>query len=342
MEDNRDNNENEQQLKNSSDNTAQKPIQIGDRKKHRSTNFNGIESNPDSEQQQPPDIEEIIEHPFLFTDDMGEPHLYHEVDGYSQVWPIRSNDFKLLITKRLYELSNETPKPSEVKKLQNLFEALAVFSGQEQILYPRIARYRDAIYYNLADNNNRVIEISSEGFEIISKPPLFFQRFKNTVAQVEPKQGVKGLKRLLDFINIIDDSKKTLFLVYMVTCLIPDIPHVISVFHGDMGAAKSTAMKIIRKLIDPAIADVLMIPENKENFQLILHTNYMPCFDNLEKLEIWQSDNLCSAATGAAVIRRKRYTDKDTIIQKIHRCICLNGINMVAERPDLLDRSIIF
>lgn len=47
------------------------------------------------------------------------------------------------------------------------------------------------------------------------------------------------------------------------------------------------------------------------------------------------------AATGGAFSKRTLYTDDDETILSFKRCVILNGINIVATRPDLLDRSII-
>ena len=49
--------------------------------------------------------------------------------------------------------------------------------------------------------------------------------------------------RLLDFVNLKDDADKALFLIYAVSCLLPDIPHPLVIFHGEKGAAKSTSMR---------------------------------------------------------------------------------------------------
>jgi hypothetical protein len=53
------------------------------------------------------------------------------------------------------------------------------------------------------------------------------------------------------------------------------------------------------------------------------------------------SDTLCRAATGGGFTKRELYTDDQDIIYNFKRCVGLNGINIAAQRGDLLDRSLL-
>jgi uncharacterized protein YifE (UPF0438 family) len=87
--------------------------------------------------------------------------------------------------------------------------------------------------------------------------------------------------------------------------------------------------------------DLLTMPTSKQDLALILANTYMPCFDNLDTLSAEKSDMLCMAATGGAFSKRTLYTDAEETILRFKHCVALNGINVVATRPDLLDRSIV-
>ena len=65
-------------------------------------------------------------------------------------------------------------------------------------------------------------------------------------------------------------------------------------------------------------------------------------FDNVSELEDWRSDMLCRAVTGSGMQTRRLYSDDDAIVRSYQRCIAINGINVVATKPDLLDRSLLF
>jgi hypothetical protein len=48
---------------------------------------------------------------------------------------------------------------------------------------------------------------------------------------------------------------------------------------------------------------------------------------------------LCRAVTGGGIAVRKLYSDDEDTILQFKRCVLLNGINVAAQRGDLLDRS---
>jgi len=53
------------------------------------------------------------------------------------------------------------------------------------------------------------------------------------------------------------------------------------------------------------------------------------------------SDTLCRAATGGGFTKRELYTNDSDVIYSFKRCVGLNGINIAAQRGDLLDRSLL-
>lgn len=155
---------------------------------------------------------------------------------------------------------------------------------------------------------------------------------------VGPKELVTLVRKHFRFKK---ESDTLLFSVYLVTCFLPQIAHVILVLSGEKGAAKSTTMRMVKKIVDPAKQDLLSMPTSKADLAIYLNNSYMPCFDNLDTLSAEKSNMLCMAATGGAFTKRTLYSDSDETILQFKRCVGLNGINVVATRPDLLDRSIL-
>jgi hypothetical protein len=64
--------------------------------------------------------------------------------------------------------------------------------------------------------------------------------------------------------------------------------------------------------------------------------------DNVSHLSIWLSDALCRLATGGGFGTRELYTNDEEQLFDAMRPIILTGIEAVATRPDLLDRSMLF
>ncbi len=67
----------------------------------------------------------------------------------------------------------------------------------------------------------------------------------------------------------------------------------------------------------------------------------MVAFDNLSSIPPWLSDGLCRLATGGGFSTRELYTDTEEVIIDVMRPVILNGIDHLAERPDLADRAVI-
>jgi hypothetical protein len=75
---------------------------------------------------------------------------------------------------------------------------------------------------------------------------------------------------------------------------------------------------------------------------MIAGTNgWMIVLDNLSHIQPWFSDALCRLATGGGFSTRELYSDAEEMIFEVQRPVILNGIEEVATRGDLLDRSII-
>lgn len=278
-------------------------------------------------------------HAFLFHNELKEGFANFLVDDHRETCQVGSRFFCYWLLHRFYEETDKSPNNQALRQALNLLEAKAIFDGPEVKLNLRVAKDKDAIWYDLVNAAWQAVKITPEGWEVVSDPPILFRRFKNTAAQVTPRRSGK-LDLLRKYINLQEETWILLF-AQIIHAFVPGVPHPVVIFHGDKGAAKSTAQRVIRKLIDPAYRDTMTMPANKNELALMLMTNYAPIFDNLDGLVPWQSDMLCQAATGGGISKRELYTDLDEVIISFLRCPMVNGINQVATRDDLLDRSIL-
>lgn len=286
-------------------------------------------------------IQIALSEALLFHDELKDGYAVLPINGHREVWPLRSKFFKQYLVRRFFENEGKAPNNEAIRQALNVIEAKAMFDGPQINLNLRVAEHGGAFWYDLADKAWRAVKITPEGWEVVDVPPILFRRYKNTAPQVLPQHD-GTLEMLKKYINLHDEEDWTLLIAAIIQMFIPDIPHVIPVFYGDKGAAKTTAQRVIRKLVDPAIRDTIALPNDKNELALLLTTNYAPCFDNLDGLSAWQSDMLCQAATGGGISKRELYTDMEEVILSFRRCPMLNGINLVASRDDLLDRSLLF
>ncbi|SDQ06788.1 hypothetical protein [Virgibacillus salinus] len=276
----------------------------------------------------------------FFQNELEEAYATIAINSHNELWKVRSKTFKMWLTKRYFEETGQAPTSDGMNQALGVMEMKAMFEGEKRRLQLRVAEDNGKYYYDLADKNWKTVEITPSGCRIIEDPPTLFTRNKNMKEQVEPNFG-GDIRLLLNHVRLKSEDDQILYLVYIVSCLIPNIPHAVIVYSGEKGASKSTSMRMTRQIVDPAVRDLLTMPNSIQDLAISLANNYMPCFDNLESLSAAKSDLLCIASTGGGFSKRTLYTDDDETLLELRRCPALNGINVVITRSDLMDRSIL-
>ncbi|MFH1314034.1 MAG: hypothetical protein ABIJ00_12525 [Candidatus Eisenbacteria bacterium] len=277
----------------------------------------------------------------LFHDEKREAYVRIPIDGRYEIWSCRSEQFKDWLA-RLAWTKDTNPVGSEaLNSALGVLRAKARFDGKAYRLDNRVARADGAIWYDLGDSEWRAVKIIPGTWDVIEPPPILFRRFSHQRPQVEPLRYSGDLKGLLHYINIRDETQGMFLLVWLVSCLVPDIPHPVLVLHGPQGSAKTTALRMARRLIDPSTTEVLtMTRDGSELVQQFSH-HWAPFFDNVHTLPQWVSDAICRAVTGDGFSKRRLYTDDDDVIYSFRRCVGLGGVNVAAYQPDLLDRCLV-
>jgi hypothetical protein len=277
----------------------------------------------------------------FFHDETKNAFLTLPVKDHFEIWSCKNKRFKQWLGNIFWKAEGKVIYSEALNTTINAIEGKAIFDGQQHALHNRITWYNDAVWYDLSDENWRAVKITSENWEIVNKPPILFRRYSHQKPQIEPVPN-GDIKTFLNFININDEKQKLLLLVYLVSCFIPDIPHPIPIVYGDQGSAKSTLSKLLRRLIDPSMIEVSECSQNAVELIQNLSHHWFIFFDNVSHLSGSVSDILCKAVTGSGFSKRALYSNDDDIIYTFKRCIGMNGINLIATKPDLLDRSILF
>lgn len=276
----------------------------------------------------------------FFQNDLGEAYAAVTLNGHKEVMKVKNKKFKMWLTKQYYDATKRAPGSDAMNQALGVMEMKAAFEGDEHKLQLRVTEKDGAFYYDLANEDWSVVKIEPNVCQVLNEHPILFTRNKNTKAQVLP-DFAGDLKLLLNHVRIKNEDDQILYLTYVVTCLIPSIPHAVLVFSGEKGASKSTSMRLTRQVVDPAVQDLLTMPNSLQDLALSLANNYMPSFDNLDGLSAEKSDLLCIASTGGGFSKRTLFTDDDETLLDLRRCVGLTGINVVVTRADLIDRSII-
>jgi hypothetical protein len=276
----------------------------------------------------------------LFHTADGEAYAQVPVDHHRETWTLRSRGFKRWIVLKYYQKCGKPPGSQQLQNAIGLLEAKAQYGSPEAPLFVRFAELEGRIYVDLCDVNWRVVEIGPRGWRVIADAPVHFRHARGMHALPKPAGG-GSITLLRNLINIGDDNNWILCISWLTAACRPKGPFPILILQGEQGSAKSTTVKLLRKIIDPSSALVRTPPRDGRDLLIAATNSWVIAYDNLSGLPVWLSDSFCRLSTGGGFSTRELYTDGDEVFFDAMRPVVLNGIDHLAERADLADRSLI-
>ena len=164
---------------------------------------------------------------------------------------MRSRTFKKQLTLRFYRETGSAPAPAAMDSALAVLEAQAVFDGPEKAVHIRVAEHDGNVYVDLANADWEAVEITPSGWGVVKDPPVRFRRRPGMQALPTPTRG-GSLALLEPYLNISDRDGWHMLLAFLVGAMRPKGPFPLIVFQGEQGAAKSTAARVVRSLLDPS------------------------------------------------------------------------------------------
>jgi hypothetical protein len=276
----------------------------------------------------------------LFHTSEGEAFASLPVGGHREVWSLKSRSCRRWLIRAFYKQVGKPPSSQALQDALAFLEAEAQFDSPATEIFIRVAPHGDGIYIDLCNERWEVIEITAKGWGIVSNPPVRFRRSKGMQPLPYPTRG-GSVSLLRGLINIGDDKNWILLLSWLVAACRAQGPYPLLILQGEQGSAKSTTAKLLRRIIDPATAPLRTPPREERDLLIAANNAWVVAYDNLSGIPQLLSDALCRLATGGGFSTRELYTDTDEVILDLTRPVILNGIDHLAERPDLADRAII-
>lgn len=282
----------------------------------------------------------------FFHDEFHEGYVKIPVpDSHSyRIMKLDSRKFKQWMKWKYWKSCGVYLSDALLKKILGPLQGEAIYEGQEHKLHLRIAWHKENIFYDLGREKDMwAIEIKPRSWTLVKSPPILFRRYSHMKEQVIPASRGSA-QELLNFMNVEEERKdeRLLLLILLISYFIPDIPRPLLALHGDPGSTKTSVMMVLREVIDPDEKPISAPPRNMREFAIHANHNYCVFLDNLSRLPEWLSDALCRLVTGEGYSERKLYTDEDEIIFKYKRAAAISGVNVVINRGDLFDRTLIF
>lgn len=264
-----------------------------------------------------------------------------KVGPHVETYPIESKAFKIWLARIHYEAYGVPLYGEAQKEAIETLLAIAQFEGKKQSVHLRLAEYGGGLYFDLCDDEWRIVEITPAGWQVIQSTdsPVVFVRRQAMQALPEPVKG-GDVSELRKFLNVEEDATWTLIVCWLVMTFHPSGPYPILSVCGEQGSAKTTACRMLRIVIDPNKADLRAVPKDERDLMIAASNSWLLGYDNLSGLSQELSDTLCRVATGAGFATRTLHTDSEETIFSVRRPILTNGITDAANFPDLLDRTV--
>jgi hypothetical protein len=261
-------------------------------------------------------------------------------DGHSEHVELRTTAGRLWLGGLYYRETTDALSRADLDGAMDALEAAAIHDGPRRSVHVRVADLGDRVFLDLADDAWQVVEVTAEGWRVIPayKAPVRFRRPNGTEALPIPEKG-GSLSDLEQFIHT-DPPGLALTAAWLVSACTDRGPAPVLSLGGGHGSAKSTATRVLQRLIDPRGGALRAAPKKDEDLAIAAKNAWVCSFDNLSRVSGDLADGLCRLSTGAAFATRMLYTNGEESIIAARRPVILNSILDIVSRPDLLDRTV--
>ncbi len=266
-----------------------------------------------------------------------------EVGCRQEIFSLGSAEFRDWLIGGCVAAGGRPPSKWSIRRVIETLEARARFEQGEPSLAIRVGRaasWKGApTYIDLGDKTGRAVVVNASGWTVLDRPPVAFRRPEGLLPLPVPsREGSIDLLR--PFVNLKDRDFR-LLVVWLAAALRPVGPYPILALYGEQGSAKSTLAKIVRLLVDPQDAPLLIEPRSTRDMMITALNGWLLAYDNISIIRRWLSDGLCMVATGGAYAGRTEFTSLDRTVFKAQRPVVLNGIDEYLRRGDLSDRAVV-
>ncbi|MEU2492759.1 ATP-binding protein [Streptomyces sp. NPDC007883] len=229
-----------------------------------------------------------------------------------------------------------------LKEALDLIEALAL-TEETQPVHIRVAPGFDgATWLDLGRADGQSVRIHPTGWGVAVPDPreVCWRRTQLTGELPLPAKDTdgKGIDLLLRLTNFATAETECLALAWLIGSLGPSVPVPAPFLTGPQGAGKSTAGRMLMRIVEGMSSDLRRAPKDEENLIAAVAAGWVTALDNLSHMTPDLSDAMCCIVTGAESVKRALFTDGDVVRARYRRPLLLTGIDVGVIRPDLAER----
>lgn len=275
-------------------------------------------------------------------------HLHHDADrqavavirlpGRREVWRVQSSGFEDWLRAAYWRAYETGVADSTMKAALATLAAAGINDGDEVAVHVRAARWQDGYVIDLCDEHWQAVVVTPSGWQVVAESPVLFTRTPSM--RPLPMPAIDGDVGLLWQHTNVPAGRRVMVLTWLIDGFRPDTPFPVLELVGEQGSAKSTTQSVLRSLIDPNKVALRGRPKTVEDIFVAAANNWVVSYENLSSLTPEQQDALCTLSTGGGFASRQFYTNGEEHVLECKRPVMMNGIAVVATRPDLIDRVI--
>ena len=278
------------------------------------------------------------DHAEIFTAQDGTAYAFVPIDGRRECYRLNDSNFSGWLTALYRAKTNGAMPGAEGRK-----EAIAALTWDARAtrrdVFVRVGGHGGKVYIDLGTEEWDAIEIDENGWRLLAVPPVAFRRPASLKPLPLPMGGAR-LDLFRKYANLEDDDWP-LVAGWLVAAANPSGPYPILALAGEQGTAKSTTIRALKEILDPAAAGLRGQPEDIRDLWVGANNGWLLAYDNVSHLNNDVSDALCRLATGGGYAKRANYTDDGEFVMDAQRPVAINGIGDIITRPDLMDRTIL-
>ncbi len=274
----------------------------------------------------------------FFNNKDGETFVQIETKGYKELLHVNSESFGDRMRMWNYKKTSKGLSKNVLETVISTLEAVSKFEGETIVTHQRYAQVDDVIYIDTCNDRRDVIKVDKFGWRIGKNPSIFFTRTTDMQELPIPESG-GDIRGLLKHINIDKPNLPLLTGWMLMTMQAGKGAYALLSVDGMAGSGKSTACRMIKKLIDPNKAPLLSQPKPSE-IRVISSGHHVLGFDNFSRISPELSDTFCRITTGDNQAFRVLYTTNSSMTVSIKKPIMINAITEAPTRSDLISRTI--
>jgi hypothetical protein len=294
--------------------------------------------------------------------------------GNVRHYKLSDRAFHLWVRAHVKERLGEVLLKEQVDEVVETLAALAMLPDRP--VHKRCKRIGGAncgpVWINLANEDLTVIKITADKFEVVPQTvdtpkfmtmPHYLRALPNPIPPengqtdyaealgsllnlpVEPGRrklsGSRGRRKAL--MAAIRAQRRRSMLMAATFSAVAAKPEG-NFFHlhigGEQGAAKTTAGRIVKNVLDPSTIDTMIAPKSVHDMAVVAAQGHIALFDNLSFVGERMSDVLCVMATRGSAPNRKLYTDDEVASLSLGAPAIITSIPDVIGRGDLHDRTL--